>query len=225
MGFLVEPKEPADAELRDLVREKAAAHTLVGVNVSGLVYSGGYTKANQFGLKADYRKLSAGIVKGILSDPNAFVLLVPHVITSRGHVEDDVTACEKVAEVLDRQEAARVRIAWGEESYGVREAKWVIGQCAFFAGSRMHSCIAALSQGVPAAGIAYSRKFKGVFETMGVAHLVSDPREFGEKDIVQKVVAEYEARDKYGAGLAEAGRAVREQVLKAFAEVVREGRS
>lgn len=225
VGFLVEPREPANAELRDFVTAKAARQTVVGVNVSGLLYSGGYTGANQFGLKADYRRLILGMVKEILADRDAFVLLVPHVITTKGHVEDDVTACETLVGELGRGESQRVRVVAGGAGYGVREAKWVIGQCAFFAGARMHACIAALSQGVPAVGIAYSRKFRGVFETMGVADAVADPRESTEEEIVRKVIAEYAGRDGRRAGLAAASDAAKGLVLKALADVLREGRS
>ena len=54
------------------------------------------------------------------------------------------------------------------------QTKYVIGLCDVFVGARMHACIAALSQGIPAIGIAYSRKFAGVFETFGVEALVFD---------------------------------------------------
>lgn len=38
----------------------------------------------------------------------------------------------------------------------------------FFAGARMHACIAAVSSGVPVYPLAYSRKFNGLFvETLG----------------------------------------------------------
>ena len=47
--------------------------------------------------------------------------------------------------------------------------KYLIGQCDFFVGSRMHSCIAAVSQCVPAVSIAYSDKFIGVMATLGLS--------------------------------------------------------
>ena len=49
------------------------------------------------------------------------------------------------------------------------EVKWCISKLDWFVGSRMHATIAALSSGVPCAAIAYSRKFRGVFATLGVA--------------------------------------------------------
>ena len=48
------------------------------------------------------------------------------------------------------------------------EAKSYIAGMDFFAGARMHACIAAVSSGVPVYPLAYSRKFNGLFvETLG----------------------------------------------------------
>lgn len=57
--------------------------------------------------------------------------------------------------------------------------------CSFFIGARMHACIAALSQCIAAVGIAYSKKFKGVFETVGVADLVADPRTMEKEELIK----------------------------------------
>ena len=38
----------------------------------------------------------------------------------------------------------------------------------------MHSCIAALSQNIPTIAISYSKKFKGVFESVGAGDYVID---------------------------------------------------
>jgi polysaccharide pyruvyl transferase WcaK-like protein len=61
-------------------------------------------------------------------------------------------------------------------TYDQNEIKYIIGRCDVLIGSRMHACIAALSQEVPAVGIAYSDKFRGVLESVGVAGLVTDAR-------------------------------------------------
>jgi polysaccharide pyruvyl transferase WcaK-like protein len=58
----------------------------------------------------------------------------------------------------------------------------------------MHACIAALSQGVPCAGVAYSKKFVGVFESIGVADWVVDGRSTANEAAVQAVVDLYRQR-------------------------------
>jgi hypothetical protein len=54
-----------------------------------------------------------------------------------------------------------------------------------FIGSRMHACIAALSQGVPTVGLAYSDKFRGVFESLGLERLVADLRALEAGEVVE----------------------------------------
>ena len=60
----------------------------------------------------------------------------------------------------------------------------------------MHACIAALSQGIPAVGIAYSKKFLGVFETVGVQNMVVDARELSTDELVHLCLKHYKNRDK-----------------------------
>lgn len=61
-----------------------------GLNVSGLLYAGGYTGKNQFGIKGDYRAMIDQIVAGLLARGDTEVVLVPHVITPHGDSEDDI---------------------------------------------------------------------------------------------------------------------------------------
>ena len=56
--------------------------------------------------------------------------------------------------------------------YDQSEIKHIIGQCDFFIGSRMHACIGAVSQNIASVSIAYSNKFRGVMETVGMDEYV-----------------------------------------------------
>jgi polysaccharide pyruvyl transferase WcaK-like protein len=59
----------------------------------------------------------------------------------------------------------------------------------------MHACIAALSQGIPCVGIAYSRKFRGVFETVGLPDMALDARELPEKDMLEGCLGRFGDRE------------------------------
>jgi polysaccharide pyruvyl transferase WcaK-like protein len=76
------------------------------------------------------------------------------------------------------------------------EVKWVISQLDWFCGTRMHSTIAALSSGVPAAAIAYSPKTLGVFETCGQGAHVADPRQLDTGDVVERLWQSWAAREE-----------------------------
>lgn len=86
-----------------------------------------------------------------------------------------------------------MRIVTGQ--YDQHEIKGVIGQCDFFIGSRMHACIAALSQGVPCVGVAYSDKFEGVFDSVGMRGWVVDGRQATNEQSVARILDLYRIRE------------------------------
>jgi polysaccharide pyruvyl transferase WcaK-like protein len=160
----------------------------VGINVSGLLMAGGYTGKNMFGLTLDYPALMAAMVRGFLDHPEGCeVHLVPHVIVDEaGSREDDYSASETLA---GRFPGVRLAPRFRSPS----EAKSFIAGMDFFTGARMHSCIAAFSSGVPVVPMAYSRKFAGLFGSMGFDHTV-DCTAAGEAEILGRVMAAFEAR-------------------------------
>ncbi|MFV0515688.1 MAG: polysaccharide pyruvyl transferase family protein [Jhaorihella sp.] len=157
----------------------------VGLNVSGLLMGGGYTGKNEFGLKLDYPGLIRGIVKGFLSRGECELHLVGHVISTTGR-EDDYSACKALAAEFPR---AIVAPAFATPS----EAKSYIAGLDFFMGARMHACIAAFSSGVPVVPMAYSRKFEGLFASLGYLHTVDCTGESADA-ILEKILAAYEDR-------------------------------
>lgn len=136
----------------------------VGLNVSGLLMSGGYTGANQFGLSVDYPALIREIITWFQAEDGVEVHLVGHVQSEIQPVEDDQRAGAKLAEEFSGTVLAPVFAS-------PVDAKSYIAGLDFFMGARMHATIAAFSSGVPVVPMAYSRKFRGVFETLGYAHV------------------------------------------------------
>jgi polysaccharide pyruvyl transferase WcaK-like protein len=63
------------------------------------------------------------------------------------------------------------------------EAKSYISNLDFFTGARMHATIAAFSSGVPVVPVAYSRKFSGLYGTLGYKNLVD-----GQSDTTQAAI-------------------------------------
>lgn len=159
--------------------------TVVGINVSGLVYNGGYTRANMFRLRLDYRVFLKRLVEQLLLDNANRILLVPHTFASPERVESDPAACLEVLRQVSPELRDRVHLV--TEEYDQHEIKGVIGMCDVFIGSRMHACIGALSQGIPTVGVAYSRKFVGVFETVGAGHWVIDARDVCVQEALDRV--------------------------------------
>lgn len=167
----------------------------IGINVSGLLYNGGYSKNNMFSLKYEYKDFIIGLCEHFLKNTNETILLIPHTVTGRGHVEDDLTACYDVKRNLSgTSDLQRLQVI--EEKYRECEIKGVIGTCGFFIGSRMHACIAALSQGIPTVSLAYSRKFQGVFNTIGMEECVIDATKLDSNQSLQLIRKEYGRKDE-----------------------------
>lgn len=128
----------------------------VGLNPSGLLWNGGYTANNQFGLKEDYRRVIRSTIE-TLEKAGVEPVLVSHVLGGPQHVvEDDYKVCR-----LLQQEFPFCKIA--PFFYSPVEAKSFISGLDLVVGSRMHCCIAAYSSGVPVYPLGYSRKFTGLF--------------------------------------------------------------
>lgn len=136
-----------------------------GLNVSGLLYSGGYTGKNQFGLSIDYKRLVKHSIAKWVNEPGATVWLIPHVLSDDLPSDDDRLAID---ELIKEFPAARRAPDFKSPS----EAKSFISGMDFVTGARMHACIAAFSSGVPVVPIAYSRKFNGLFSSLNYTWFV-----------------------------------------------------
>lgn len=191
---------------------------VLGLNVNGLMWHGGYTRDNMFGLRMDYAAFLRKLVPGLLREHAGEVWLVPHTFAAPGNVESDPDACRALRDSLTPDQQERVRIVTGE--YDPYEIKGVIGQCEFFIGSRMHACIAALSQGVPCVGVAYSMKFGGVFASVGAGDWVVDGREVGDDEAVARVLALYRQRGHRRGALGEAAREAQGRLRQVFSELL-----
>ena len=215
LAFGMDPRKPATIDIGSLQEVRTEKSLVVGVNISGLLYNGGYNRRNMFGLKDDYRQTAQRLVESLLAKPNTLVLLVPHVVTPLGDVESDIDAC---TQVYDRFAAGYPnRLFMTRGPYDQAEVKYIIGLCDLFVGARMHSCVAALSQKIPAVGMAYSKKFTGVFDSVGVADLVVDLRTQGADQVVAFVENVLPKREIYVQRLSEAVPKAQEAISKVFA--------
>ncbi len=211
VGFVLDPVKPATLDGVVWPVRPDPKTPLVGVNVSGLLYRGGYTKNNMFGLCLNYQDLVHELIGLLLNKKGAAVLLVPHVFGSGPNAESDLAACQQIWERLRDQFGERLGIV--RRPYDQGELKYIIGSCDFFVGSRMHACIAALSQAVPAVSVAYSDKFAGVMDTIGVEYAVADARRLNAKDVLGVVEHCFDRRNDIRNGLLERIERIKSSVL------------
>jgi colanic acid/amylovoran biosynthesis protein len=214
VGFVLDPVKSRNKGL-DLSDQREKGIPVIGLNISGLLYMGGYTGNNMFGLKIDYKEFIRDLIDFMIKKKNAAVMLVPHVFGT--HAESDAVVCEDVYASMKGQFDGRLLMARGE--YNQNEIKYIIGLSDFFIGSRMHACIAALSQNVPTVSIAYSQKFVGVMQTIGVEELVADPRKLEKEEILGIIDNAFDRRDILRRQLEQTMPRVRETVLNLFNEI------
>lgn len=157
--------------------------THVGINISGLLWNGGYTKNNQFNLKTNYKELIRETLTYFGNKKDVIVHLVPHVVPTDFPTEDDYTVAQQIkTEYPDVLVAPRFASPIDAKSY--------ISGLDFFTGARMHACIAAFSSGVPVFPMAYSRKFNGLFvETLQYPYLGDCVNEKEDKILDDMIVA------------------------------------
>ena len=182
LGFSMSP-QPVPSAVATALDNLLKPRPLVGLNVSSLLYMGGYSGDNQFGLREAFPPMIDALLTFITRDLGATVLLVPHVCGGPRSQEDETRLCLRLIEKY--RPTLGDRIAYIDVSLNHRQTKHLIGHCHFFMGGRMHACVAAVSRGVPTACLAYSGKFAGVMAPFGPAAHVIDLRKASTADIIQ----------------------------------------
>lgn len=156
--------------------------THIGLNVSALIWNGGYTRNNQFGLKCDYQKTIRAIIDYFLSLPNTKVHLIPHVVLSERHIENDY----EVSYDLWR-EYNNPNVILAPFALSPIDIKSYIAGMDFFMGARMHATIGAFSSGVPVVPMAYSRKFNGLFVDTLLYDTMADMKTMATQEVLAVV--------------------------------------
>jgi len=182
----------------------------VGLNVSGLLFRNGYRGRNDLGLAADYRAFVFDLAAALVQRPQVEVYLVPHVACDGG-AEDDFAACRAVHDRFPQTVLVPPFVS-------AEAAKSMIAGLDFFTGARMHACIAAFSAGVPVVPIAYSRKFTGLFASLGVP-VLADATRADAPTLVATVLRGLEEREALAARVA-AGTARADELLAGYEAAV-----
>lgn len=195
MAFALNISKPTDLD-PDLEKWINTNSSLIGFNISGLIYFAPDQAKNQYGFRANYKDSVLGFINRILDNTDRKVLLIPHVgsYSAKSLYENDHAAADEIFKLIDTKYQDRIRVLKG--AFDSSQIKYVISKLDWFCGTRMHSTIAALSSGVPAATIAYSDKAKGVFESCGQGDHVVDPRHLETQDVINDVYKSWEMRDK-----------------------------
>ncbi|WP_320967100.1 polysaccharide pyruvyl transferase family protein [Hungatella sp.] len=145
----------------------------IGINVSGLLWRGGFSSSNQFSLKSNYKDYTLKLIQYIIISTTKNIYLISHVTNPTGYegvvADDDYIAC---MECKNNNFKDNSRVIVGPKFRNPVEAKSFISNMSSFIGARMHATIAAFSSGVITIPVAYSRKFQGLYENINYQYIV-----------------------------------------------------
>lgn len=188
-------------------RQEKGPGTRVGINVSGLLYSGGYGGSNDYGLTIDYKAFTDGLIEAFLKRPDVSVELIAHVNTPRLPRDDDGTTID----LLKQRYPQVVRVPTFASPSA---AKSHISGLDFLVGARMHATIAAYSARVPVIPVSYSRKFEGLYRALDYPWLIP-ARGFDTERAIAYVLDAFDRRAELSADL-ERGNAAVENGLETY---------
>lgn len=148
----------------------------VGINPSGLLWNGGYTQNNQFGLLTNYSEYLRRLIDYLTKLGVWEIHLIPHVLSEDlTNPDNDLIPCLELHKEFPNTILDIVEDLKGEDVkvYLPMNIKSKISEMDVFTGARMHATIAAFSAGVPTIPFSYSRKFEGLYKTFEYNYVIS----------------------------------------------------
>ncbi len=139
---------------------KSTEKKVIGINISALLVQDAVEKgfAASEKLKTDYDKLIDDLVRYLATKEEYRICLI-------SHVGEDYLPCKNVAEKYSNVEVAPLF----DDPISIKN---FISSMDVFIGSRMHATVASFTAGIPTIPLAYSRKFKGLFDVVGYEYVV-----------------------------------------------------
>lgn len=131
------------------------------INVSGLLWFG-----DDHVDSGNYRRETVKLIKNCLSDDRKVALLAHVVRSPRGN--DDIDAIDDLLSSHPDLATRLERLVPDD----LDQARNMLASSRVVIGARMHACLNALSQGVPAIPWAYSRKFAPLMQDLGWEHVI-----------------------------------------------------
>lgn len=168
---------PYDKQLAD---RKYDDDLNIGINISNLLWHDG----KDFGFKLDYVQFTKQLIEELSHMYNVHLI---------AHTYDKNDGEYRIAEELHRLYPKTIL---ARTFVSPIDAKNYISKMDFFIGARMHATIGAFSSGVPIAPIAYSRKFSGLYGSIGYPYII-DCTVLDESEATNKVLEMIENVETY----------------------------
>ncbi len=172
------PRSAAEAWLR-----AQGIHIRNGMPFLGITLINWGAQNPRFGLQSAYEAAVAAAARHFVESYRGNVILF-HQVRGPLPVQDDRIPARRVAAQLGDLDAA-VRVI--EDPVPPDLLKALYGMMDVFIGSRMHSNIFALGEGVPVIAIGYQHKTRGIVQTVGLERWVVDIQEVSPQTLITKL--------------------------------------
>jgi colanic acid/amylovoran biosynthesis protein len=161
--------------------------------------------------QAEYENACAGAIRYFVSQLSGKVILFPQVTGPSENSDDRIPACRIISKLADISDS----ILLVEQQLSPDLIKTLYGQMDVFIGTRMHSNIFALSEGVPIIAIGYMHKTQGIAAMIGLDRWVLDIREIDQDILISKLAELWKERETLKAQIVRAIPALIEQTNQA----------
>lgn len=179
------PSAEAEAWLRSQGIDPEKDRPLLGLTaIHWGAQNSGFTR------QSEYEAACAGAVRRFLEDHGGRVILFPQVWGPTAAHDDRVPARRIAAQLAGLSNA----VTMVEQPLPPTLLKSVYGQMDVFIGTRMHSNIFALSEGVPCLAIGYMHKTRGIAEMAGMSEWVLDIGDVTSGALTEKLEGLWQAR-------------------------------
>lgn len=168
MAFLLEPSGPGIATEQHAAwidAQHRGGRLVLAVNANYFVTGGSREERNGEVLAAAYAN---GLRPLLTADEPVSLILIPHDHRSMAGRFTDLELLQMIATELSARDG-QVRVV--ANRLDAAEVKELVGRVDAAISGRMHLAIAALGQAVPAAGITYQGKFRGLYEHLDLEDL------------------------------------------------------
>ena len=162
--------------------------TKIGINVSGLLWKGGFYNSNQFGLSVDYKTYIETIIESLSANSQNELYLIPHVIENiQGSNDGDLY----INDILSKKYSSLIGAPAFKDPV---ETKNYIACMDVVIAARMHATVDAFSSGVPVIPFAYSRKFEGLYGSLGYNYII-DGKTLSTEEAIRQTLSWIENKD------------------------------
>jgi polysaccharide pyruvyl transferase WcaK-like protein len=197
----------------ELLRARGCSLTrpIVGIGPNMRVYE----RMAGEGHSSVYVQALAKLVQHCVDHHDVDVVLHPSECDPAGAATDDRFVCNLVAEA-----AAREGRCFSSQDYlTAPDARAVVGQLAFLAGSRFHSLVFALSQGIPCMAIGWSHKYRELLQPFGLAEQAGAHESLDAAQVIEMFEAGWNERSSRRGEILEVAERMRDDALGLFDEV------